>query len=116
MAATMEVGVCRKSLRREHRPVPLAFPDDLDANFPPRVFVQPSMELAQEIRPETIERLEKQVRFLIRIHDADLAKDAARRNWRRDCPRTLPAWLEDSCTLSGRQEWPQFTRLELGEG
>ena len=34
------------------------------------------MQLAQEV-PETIERLEKQIRFLIRIHDADLAKDAA---------------------------------------
>jgi hypothetical protein len=34
------------------------------------------MQLAQEIGPETIERLEKQIGFLIRIHDADLAKDA----------------------------------------
>jgi hypothetical protein len=34
------------------------------------------MQHAQEVGPEAIERVEKQIRFLTRIHDADLAKDA----------------------------------------
>jgi hypothetical protein len=34
------------------------------------------MQLTQEVGPETIERVGKQIRFLFRIHQADLAKDA----------------------------------------
>ncbi len=35
-----------------------------------------SMQYAQEVGPETIERVEKQIKFLTRIHGADFAKDA----------------------------------------
>jgi hypothetical protein len=63
-----------------HRPVPRVtpdFPDDLDANFPPRLSLQRSMQLAREVGPEIIERPERKVRFLLRVHQTDLAKDAA---------------------------------------
>jgi hypothetical protein len=80
----LRLGLCSSNSNEIRKPAvgPLAgnrwsFLEDLDVNFPPRVFVQTSMQLAQEIGPETVERLEKQVRFLIRIYDADLAKDAA---------------------------------------
>jgi hypothetical protein len=35
------------------------------------------MQPAGEVGPEIIERLERQVRFLLRIHQAALARDAA---------------------------------------
>jgi len=35
------------------------------------------MQLAGKSAPEIIERLERKVRFLLRIHQANLAKDAA---------------------------------------
>jgi hypothetical protein len=35
------------------------------------------MQLMEELAPETIQHLRKQSRFLLRIHQAELAKDAA---------------------------------------